>query len=83
MNKNKSTKFGKKEATLIKNGKQSYPSDDMSRETKILVSNCMIGGAAGVAIDVVANTGFVFTIAGIIVGSALAVVLRRKNHKNI
>ncbi|MGN1367589.1 MAG: AtpZ/AtpI family protein [Aristaeellaceae bacterium] len=53
----------------------------MKRETLEFISNILVGVCVGIIIDYFAKTSFVFSLAGLVVGVILAMVLRNRKGK--
>ena len=53
----------------------------MNKKVLNILSDILVGGAAGVIVDFLVGTSFVFTVAGIIAGVVLALIINNKNKK--
>lgn len=50
----------------------------MKKKTLNILSDMLVGGAAGVIIDTLVGTSFVFTAVGLVAGIVLAICINKK-----
>lgn len=54
---------------------------NLNKKILNMLSDILIGGAAGVIVDYFVGTTFVFTVGGLIAGVVLALIINNKNKK--